>query len=156
MADSPPTSSHPPFQVSTLSAEAEATQHDETLRPRLLASTGDTYCCSIAETLRREQGDGESSESKRERKPGQAGFRFNKKEETNYFKDALWYVNHLRFQFSENPLCESRNWRYECYVLWLIKTYRSADGTTIVTHSADNHLRTFILYAYFPNSSTLS
>ncbi|RDW69420.1 hypothetical protein BP6252_08440 [Coleophoma cylindrospora] len=78
-----------------------------TRNPSLVASTGNTYCCSIAEARLREQEkthDGDVS-------GGSTVTEGIEDVETDYFKSAQW----------------------------------TADGTTLLTSSADNTVRTFIL-----------
>ncbi|KAL2070507.1 hypothetical protein VTL71DRAFT_13533 [Oculimacula yallundae] len=76
--------------------------------PRLLASTGDTYSCSIAESRARESNLQDATPD-----IGSETARTDKEEdlEANYFKSAQW----------------------------------TPDGTTLLTSSADNTIRTFIL-----------
>lgn len=79
------------------------------IRTTLVASTADTYCCSIAESRFREaQGnDGETAEAA----PRIPEITVEQELEVNYFKNTQW----------------------------------SADGTSLLTSSADNAIRTFIL-----------
>lgn len=51
--------------------------------------------------------------------------------ESNYFKGAEWFV------------CYNPPVSYES--LLIFSHYRSPDGTTVLTDSADHHIRTFIL-----------
>jgi hypothetical protein len=66
--------------------------------PRLVASTADTYCCSIAESRVRERTfqDLQSEENQAtgplKEKPGDS--------EANYFKSAQWYALHILTSFN--------------------------------------------------------
>jgi hypothetical protein len=62
--------------------------------PKLLASTGDTYCCSVSETLRKEkESNTETVPVPKDPKNGQGILDENQNtEDSNYFKGAQWCV----------------------------------------------------------------
>ena len=71
--------------------EEEGGQRGMNLEPKLVASTGEAYCCSIVETLRKEKGETEAIDT------GDGnGIReyvshtSDKTAESNYFKSAQW------------------------------------------------------------------
>ncbi|CZS89322.1 related to guanine nucleotide-binding protein [Rhynchosporium agropyri] len=97
------------FESSTPQDEATIQEMDQAAKcPRLLASTGDTYSCTIAESRIRESNpeDGTADIG-----PGVARPEREEDLEANYFKSAQW----------------------------------TPDGTSLLTASADNTIRTFIL-----------
>ncbi|TQS38403.1 hypothetical protein Golomagni_01090 [Golovinomyces magnicellulatus] len=92
--------------------------------PVLVASTLDTYSCYISESKRREDRlfDDSCSPLTREKNQG-----------SNYFKSAQWSTTISYFLLVSLPKKELTN------------IHRSPDGTSILTSSADNVVRTFII-----------
>ncbi|KAG4432246.1 hypothetical protein IFR05_012279 [Cadophora sp. M221] len=88
-----------------------------TKTPRLLASTGDTYSCTIAESRIRERNPKDGTA---ELETATARIENAEDLEVNYFKSAQW----------------------------------TPDGTTLLTSSADNTIRTFILPSTLLESSS--
>lgn len=58
-----------------------------------------------------------------EKKPGRI--------DSNYFKSAEWSVLGQEIEYPGRP--------------WTDNDHRTPDGTTVITDSADNHIRTFVL-----------
>ncbi|RKF71912.1 Telomerase Cajal body protein 1 [Golovinomyces cichoracearum] len=92
--------------------------------PVLVASTLGTYSCSIAESKKREDRlfDDSCSQLTREKDQG-----------SNYYKSAQWFTT---FSYCLLVCLQEKE---------LTKTDRSPDGTSILTSSADNVVRTFIV-----------
>lgn len=93
--------------------------------PSLVASTSDTYCCSIADSKVRES---RLKDALSLNEPSTPSADIKEEDlEANYFKSAQWY--------KPNSLPCIR----------LLTFHRSPDGTSLLTSSADNTIRTFIL-----------
>jgi WD40 repeat protein len=90
--------------------------------PKLVATSGDRFSCSIEESICRDKARDES-QAQESSSPNCTA---EGSHETNYFKSMQWYF------LSKKPLVS------------LADGTRSPDGTSLITSSADNTLRLFI------------
>lgn len=93
--------------------------------PVLVGTTGSLYQGTIIETAKIGSAIGRNDRQSKTPKRQQSQV----DEESNYFKSAQWYLSLT----SSSKRCQTKSWG------------RSPDGTTLLTSSADNALRSFVL-----------